>query len=232
MRAPCLTLRWAANWRFNAGSDRLRADQPLSVRSGPCASACACWSPIRTRGWRTPVITQMEMPRLLAESDYVVCLAIATEETENLMNAAAFAQMKPTAFFINASRGNLVDEVALERALDQGDHRRLCHGCRACPGPDALAWTGSPPQSDRHSAHRRSHASGHSASGARNRCSGRRDSEWPGPQRRGQRRSRHAIEAICEGGKRQLVEHAAEHVDVQESALRAWRSQYRRRFYI
>src|SRR6185436_11046570 len=67
-----------------------------------------------------PGITQMEMPRLLAESDYVVCLAIATEETENLMNAAAFAQMKPTAFFINASRGNLVDEVELERALDQG----------------------------------------------------------------------------------------------------------------
>jgi D-3-phosphoglycerate dehydrogenase len=64
-------------------------------------------------------IMQTEMPQLLAESDYVVCLAVATEETENLMNAAAFARMKQTAFFINASRGNLVDEAALERALDQ-----------------------------------------------------------------------------------------------------------------
>jgi len=64
-------------------------------------------------------IMQTEMAQLLAESDYVVCLAVATEETENLMNAAAFARMKQTAFFINASRGNLVDEAALERALDQ-----------------------------------------------------------------------------------------------------------------
>jgi D-3-phosphoglycerate dehydrogenase len=34
------------------------------------------------------------------------------------MNEAAFAQMKKTAFFINMSRGNLVDEDALIRALD------------------------------------------------------------------------------------------------------------------
>jgi D-3-phosphoglycerate dehydrogenase len=55
---------------------------------------------------------------LLAQSDFVVCLAVATEETENLMNEAAFARMKPDAFFINLSRGNLVDEAALARALD------------------------------------------------------------------------------------------------------------------
>jgi D-3-phosphoglycerate dehydrogenase len=67
-----------------------------------------------------PRLAQMELPEVLAESDYVVCLALATEETENLMSAQAFARMKPTAFFINASRGNLVDEGALERALDQG----------------------------------------------------------------------------------------------------------------
>ena len=54
---------------------------------------------------------------LLARSDTVICLAIANEETENLMDAAAFARMKPDAFFINMSRGNLVDETALLRAL-------------------------------------------------------------------------------------------------------------------
>ena len=47
-------------------------------------------------------------------------LAVATDETENLIDAQALAQMKPTAFFVNASRGNLVDEAALERALDEG----------------------------------------------------------------------------------------------------------------
>ena len=50
----------------------------------------------------------------------MVCLAIANEETENLMDAAAFARMKPDAFFINMSRGNLVDEAALAKALTEG----------------------------------------------------------------------------------------------------------------
>jgi len=58
--------------------------------------------------------------RLLSESDHVVCLAPATAETENLFNAKAFAQMKHGAWFINAARGNLVDEVALRHALDHG----------------------------------------------------------------------------------------------------------------
>ena len=65
-------------------------------------------------------LRQVELPQLLAEADFVVCLALATDETENLMNAQAFAQMKPGAFFVNAARGNLVDEAALRRALDEG----------------------------------------------------------------------------------------------------------------
>ena len=65
-------------------------------------------------------IEQVSLETLLSESDYVVPLAVATAETENLMNAAAFARMKPGAFFINVSRGNLVDEAALEAALDSG----------------------------------------------------------------------------------------------------------------
>jgi D-3-phosphoglycerate dehydrogenase len=65
-------------------------------------------------------LVQLALPELLAQSDYVVCLAIANDATENLMNAQAFAAMKPGAFFINASRGNLVDEKALEQALDSG----------------------------------------------------------------------------------------------------------------
>jgi D-3-phosphoglycerate dehydrogenase len=67
-----------------------------------------------------PALAQVDLPRLLSESDYVVCLAVAVEATENLMNAPAFAQMKPGAYFINPSRGNLVDEAALEAALDSG----------------------------------------------------------------------------------------------------------------
>jgi D-3-phosphoglycerate dehydrogenase len=63
---------------------------------------------------------KLPLDELLAKSDYVICLAIANEETENLMNEAAFARMKPDAFFINMSRGNLVDEAALARVLAEG----------------------------------------------------------------------------------------------------------------
>src|SRR4051812_36819873 len=56
---------------------------------------------------------------LLAESDFVVCLVVANEQTENLMNAANFARMKKSAYFLNLSRGNLVDEAALVGALEK-----------------------------------------------------------------------------------------------------------------
>ena len=65
-------------------------------------------------------VHQVPMRELLAQSDFVVCLAVATPHTENLMDEAAFGAMQPTAYFINASRGNLVDEGALLRALDAG----------------------------------------------------------------------------------------------------------------
>ncbi|WP_426528146.1 hydroxyacid dehydrogenase [Bradyrhizobium sp. McL0615] len=54
---------------------------------------------------------------LLARSDFVVCLAVANEQTENLIGQAALACMQKHAFFINLSRGNLVDEAALSAAL-------------------------------------------------------------------------------------------------------------------
>lgn len=64
-----------------------------------------------------PGLRQVPLDDLLRQSDYVICLAIAVDATENLMNAAAFARMQPHAFFINLSRGNLVDEPALAEAL-------------------------------------------------------------------------------------------------------------------
>jgi D-3-phosphoglycerate dehydrogenase len=65
-------------------------------------------------------VEQVAFDQLLAESDYVVPLAVASAETENLIDAKALATMKRGAFLVNASRGNLVDEQALEAALDSG----------------------------------------------------------------------------------------------------------------
>lgn len=60
---------------------------------------------------------------LFAESDFVAVMVPLTPDTENLIRAEHFARMKPTAFFINASRGPVVDEPALIEALRQGQLR-------------------------------------------------------------------------------------------------------------
>jgi D-3-phosphoglycerate dehydrogenase len=62
---------------------------------------------------------QVPLETLLADSDFVICLVIANEQTENLMNAANFARMRKSAYFLNLSRGNLVDETALMQALEK-----------------------------------------------------------------------------------------------------------------
>ncbi|HEY5899246.1 MAG TPA: NAD(P)-dependent oxidoreductase, partial [Burkholderiales bacterium] len=50
-------------------------------------------------------VDQVRLDELLAQSDFVVPLAVATPETENLINAAALAKMKRGAYLINVSRG-------------------------------------------------------------------------------------------------------------------------------
>ncbi len=65
-------------------------------------------------------VVPVPLPALLAESDFVVCLAPANADTEKLMNADAFARMKPGSYFVNAARGELVDEDALRHALEHG----------------------------------------------------------------------------------------------------------------
>ncbi len=67
-----------------------------------------------------PAIQHISLDELLGRSDYVVCLAIANEATENLIGQAALARMQKHAFFVNLSRGNLVDEAALAAALRDG----------------------------------------------------------------------------------------------------------------
>ena len=64
-----------------------------------------------------PDIAHVSLDDLLGRADFVVCLVVANEETENLIGQAALARMQKHAFFINLSRGNLVDEAALSAAL-------------------------------------------------------------------------------------------------------------------
>jgi len=59
-----------------------------------------------------------DLNALLAESDFVSVHVPLLPETHGLFNAPRFYRMKPTAFFINTSRGPVVDEAALVAALE------------------------------------------------------------------------------------------------------------------
>ena len=61
-----------------------------------------------------------DLATLLAASDYVSIHCPLSEETAHLIDDAALAQMKPNALLINTSRGGVIDESALVRALKEG----------------------------------------------------------------------------------------------------------------
>ena len=57
---------------------------------------------------------------MLSQAD-VVCVSIAlTDDTRDLIDARAFALMKPGAILVNTARGPIVDEDALVNALQSG----------------------------------------------------------------------------------------------------------------
>ena len=57
---------------------------------------------------------------LLAQSDFVSLHCPLTDETRNLMDERRFALMKQDALLVNTSRGEVVDEAALVKALESG----------------------------------------------------------------------------------------------------------------
>lgn len=60
-----------------------------------------------------------DLKELLGMSDFVSLNCVLNESTRGLIGAAEFEAMKPTAYLINTSRGALVDEAALLKALDE-----------------------------------------------------------------------------------------------------------------
>jgi len=64
--------------------------------------------------------TRLQLGELLATADVVTLHCPLTAETRHLIDAAALARMKPSAYLVNTSRGPVVDEAALAAALDAG----------------------------------------------------------------------------------------------------------------
>jgi phosphoglycerate dehydrogenase-like enzyme len=58
--------------------------------------------------------------KMLPQVDFLVSAAPHTRQTEKMFNDAVFRALKPSALFINVSRGKLVDPPALVRALKEG----------------------------------------------------------------------------------------------------------------
>ena len=64
-------------------------------------------------------INQVSLRDLLSKADFVSVHTPLTKETYHLLGENEFRLMKPSAYFINTSRGSVVDEKALIRALEE-----------------------------------------------------------------------------------------------------------------
>ena len=67
-----------------------------------------------------PRVGRVDLETLFRQSDILSLHCPLTPETKNLINAQRLKWMKPSAFLLNTSRGQLVDEDALAAALNSG----------------------------------------------------------------------------------------------------------------
>ena len=65
-------------------------------------------------------VEMVKMDTLLQEADFVSIHVVLTPETTNLLGEREFQKMKPTSYVINTSRGEVIDENALARAVEEG----------------------------------------------------------------------------------------------------------------
>ncbi|MCR4392637.1 MAG: C-terminal binding protein [Candidatus Acetothermia bacterium] len=71
-------------------------------------------------------VQRVDFAEILSRSDFLSVHVPLTEATRHLIDEAALAKMKPTACLINTSRGPVVDEIALARALKEGKIAGAC----------------------------------------------------------------------------------------------------------
>lgn len=74
-------------------------------------------TPEAVRPWNVELVSLDELCR---RSDFISMHALLNRETRGFFGAAQFAAMKPTAYFVNTSRGGTVDEAAMIQTLREG----------------------------------------------------------------------------------------------------------------
>ncbi|MBV8897347.1 MAG: phosphoglycerate dehydrogenase [Acidobacteriaceae bacterium] len=65
-------------------------------------------------------IELMSLPELYAASDYITLHVSLTPETDHMLHSQAFSQMKPGVRIVNCARGELIDQDALQSAIQSG----------------------------------------------------------------------------------------------------------------
>jgi hypothetical protein len=85
----------------------------IGIRANPASGAAGA----------DEVHATSELPNLLPRADFVVLVCPLTPETTNLIDAKAFALMKPGAYLVNCARGKVVDEEAMIEALQVQPHQ-------------------------------------------------------------------------------------------------------------
>lgn len=68
----------------------------------------------------TDFITPASVDEIIEKSDVIAIYCPLTDETRDMFNDAAFDKMKKTAYIVNTSRGGIINEEALARALAEG----------------------------------------------------------------------------------------------------------------
>lgn len=83
----------------------------------------------------------MGLDELLPEADFVTCHLPGGRQTRGMLDYNCFSRMKPTAFFINVARGEVVDEPGLVQALEEKKiaGAALDVRCAEPPGPSPLS---------------------------------------------------------------------------------------------
>ncbi len=126
---PKILATRAGKWERGTGGHELagrtvgfigygRIAREVARRVGPFGATTVAFDPfVSASGDATRMVS---LPELLRSADIVSVHAALTPENRHLLDARAFAQMKPGALVVNVARGALVDEAALVTALNSG----------------------------------------------------------------------------------------------------------------
>jgi glycerate dehydrogenase len=113
-----LTLGIIGLGRIGSAVARIASSLGMNVIAAPGRT------PSRNRGTNfselAPSVKQVDLESLFRQSDVVSLHCPLTPGTKHLINAQRLSWMKPSAFLLNTSRGQLVDECALAAALNSG----------------------------------------------------------------------------------------------------------------